>query len=110
MRFSREIRLTIPVAPPHKRGLSGPLWTRGACSARPCTRSSAKSDQKAKPPDGSRPQMPQAIDAEKRRIEETRQGLKDWRRWGPYVSERQWGTVREDYSPGGTAMPSSPQR
>ncbi|HEX9554749.1 MAG TPA: hypothetical protein VF983_16205, partial [Streptosporangiaceae bacterium] len=27
----------------------------------------------------------------------------DWRRWGPYVSERQWGTVREDYSPGGDA-------
>ena len=26
-----------------------------------------------------------------------------WRLWGPYVSERQWGTVREDYSPGGTA-------
>ena len=22
-----------------------------------------------------------------------------WRRWGPYLSERQWGTVREDYSP-----------
>ncbi len=27
----------------------------------------------------------------------------DWRRWGPYLSERQWGTVREDYSLGGTA-------
>lgn len=27
----------------------------------------------------------------------------DWLRWGPYLSERQWGTVREDYSPGGTA-------
>jgi len=27
----------------------------------------------------------------------------DWRQWGPYLSERQWGTVREDYSPGGTA-------
>ncbi len=27
----------------------------------------------------------------------------DWYRWGPYLSERQWGTVREDYSPGGTA-------
>ena len=27
----------------------------------------------------------------------------DWYRWGPYVSERQWGTVREDYSPGGDA-------
>jgi hypothetical protein len=26
-----------------------------------------------------------------------------WRRWGPYPSDRQWGTVREDYSPGGTA-------
>src|SRR5436190_2359581 len=27
----------------------------------------------------------------------------DWRRWGPYVSERSWGTVREDYSPDGAA-------
>ena len=26
-----------------------------------------------------------------------------WRRWGPYLSERQWGTVREDYSPRGDA-------
>ena len=26
-----------------------------------------------------------------------------WQRWGPYLSERQWGTVREDYSPNGTA-------
>ena len=31
-----------------------------------------------------------------------------WRRWGPYLSERQWGTVREDYSPGGTAWDSFP--
>src|SRR6202049_3075921 len=28
---------------------------------------------------------------------------KNWRRWGPYLSERAWGTVREDYSPGGSA-------
>jgi hypothetical protein len=47
--------------------------------------------------------MAQAMDAEKLRIEESRQGTKDWRRWGPYLSERQWGTVREDYSPSGTA-------
>jgi len=47
--------------------------------------------------------MPQADEAEKRRIEESRTGAKDWRRWGPYLSERQWGTVREDYSPYGTA-------
>jgi hypothetical protein len=30
-------------------------------------------------------------------------GPDGWHHWGPYVSERQWGTVREDYSPGGTA-------
>ena len=30
-------------------------------------------------------------------------GATDWHRFGPYLSERQWGTVREDYSPGGTA-------
>jgi hypothetical protein len=42
-------------------------------------------------------------DAERQRIEESRNGTKDWRRWGPYLSERQWGTVREDYSPYGTA-------
>ncbi|SLN52137.1 MGH1-like glycoside hydrolase domain-containing protein [Roseisalinus antarcticus] len=32
----------------------------------------------------------------------------DWLRWGPYLSERQWGTVREDYSAGGTAWDSFP--
>jgi hypothetical protein len=37
------------------------------------------------------------------RLEETRTGQKPWRRWGPYLSERQWGTVREDYSEDGNA-------
>jgi hypothetical protein len=32
-----------------------------------------------------------------------RDGTENWRCWGPYVSDRQWGTVREDYSEGGTA-------
>ena len=36
------------------------------------------------------------------RLEEAAAGKK-WRRWGTYLSERQWGTVREDYSPGGDA-------
>jgi hypothetical protein len=40
--------------------------------------------------------------AEARRLEETRSGVQ-WRKWGPYLSERQWGTVREDYSQDGTA-------
>src|SRR5690349_5295285 len=42
-------------------------------------------------------------DAERQRIRQSRDGTENWRRWGPYVSERQWGTVREDYSPFGTA-------
>ena len=47
--------------------------------------------------------LPQIDDAERQRIEQSRDGTKNWRRWGPYLSERQWGTVREDYSPFGTA-------
>ena len=43
--------------------------------------------------------------AEDRRLEEARAGA-PWRRWGPYLSERQWGTVREDYSPDGNAWGS----
>ncbi len=41
--------------------------------------------------------------AEQQRLAETHAGGKPWKRWGPYLSERQWGTVREDYSPDGTA-------
>ena len=41
--------------------------------------------------------------AEGKRIEEADGGRAAWRFWGPYLAERQWGTVREDYSPGGTA-------
>jgi hypothetical protein len=41
---------------------------------------------------------------EEKRLDEP--AINGWRTWGPYVSERQWGTVREDYSPGGTAWDS----
>ena len=44
-----------------------------------------------------------AITAEERRLEESRERKQHWKRWGPYLSERQWGTVREDYSEGGAA-------
>ncbi len=40
--------------------------------------------------------------AEHARLRETREGIA-WKRWGPYLSERQWGTVREDYSDNGDA-------
>ncbi|HXW22445.1 MAG TPA: glucosidase, partial [Rhodomicrobium sp.] len=41
--------------------------------------------------------------AEAERLREADSGKKAWRRWGTYVSERQWGTVREDYSANGDA-------
>ena len=41
------------------------------------------------------------LDAESRRLAEDSRREKNWKRWGPYLSERQWGTVREDYSPSG---------
>src|SRR5580765_2904965 len=41
--------------------------------------------------------------AEGRRLAETYHDPLLWRRWGPYVSERSWGTVREDYSEYGSA-------
>ena len=37
------------------------------------------------------------------RLEEARTGTAAWKKWGPYLSERQWGTVREDYSESGDA-------
>lgn len=43
------------------------------------------------------------MNPEKRRLEADRLGHENWRRWGPYLSERQWGTVREDYSGNGDA-------
>jgi len=41
--------------------------------------------------------------AEHNRLEEVRTQNVPWKKWGPYLSERQWGTVREDYSEGGDA-------
>ena len=38
------------------------------------------------------------MSTEKDRLEEARAQTAPWKKWGPYLSERQWGTVREDYS------------
>ena len=40
---------------------------------------------------------------EKQRLIEAHESNVPWRKWGPYLSERQWGTVREDYSDNGDA-------
>jgi hypothetical protein len=47
--------------------------------------------------------MPPTDDAERRRVQEMNEKTGTWRRWGPYLAERQWGTVREDYSEDGEA-------
>jgi len=52
------------------------------------------------------PKKKQAVErstGEHRRLADTQAREGDWYRWGPYLSERQWGTVREDYSPAGNA-------
>jgi len=46
--------------------------------------------------------------AERARLAAADEGREPWRLWGPYVSERAWGTVREDYSPSGDAWSSFP--
>src|SRR2546429_6357908 len=43
------------------------------------------------------------MNAEEKRLEEARTRKAHWKRWGPYVSDRAWGTVREDYSATGEA-------
>jgi hypothetical protein len=47
--------------------------------------------------------QPRTLTKEEQRLEEARDRKVHWKRWGPYLSERQWGTVRED--PGGYGEP-----
>ena len=47
---------------------------------------------------------PEIVDVtEQKRLNDAREAQIPWKKWGPYLSERQWGTVREDYSEGGDA-------
>ena len=47
--------------------------------------------------------MADMITEEQKRLKENYSNSKNWLKWGPYLSERQWATVREDYSPNGDA-------
>jgi hypothetical protein len=42
-----------------------------------------------------------SVTTEQQRLIDDAQRKQNWKRWGPYLSERQWGTVREDYSENG---------
>ena len=48
------------------------------------------------------------INTEQKRLDENTTRKVFWKKWGPYLSERQWGTVREDYSATGEAWDSFP--
>jgi hypothetical protein len=50
-----------------------------------------------------KPRIAYAETNEQRRLNETRKNGVPWKKWGPYLCERQWGTVREDYSHDGNA-------
>ncbi len=60
-----------------------------------------------RPPDNDRPAInmndPQNSIKEADRLRDHRRQFADWKLWGPYISDRAWGTVREDYSPDGAA-------
>src|SRR5262249_48613202 len=68
-------------------------------------------EQSGVPVDTSNPYAP-SMDAptgvEEQRLTQTWEQGAAWHRWGPYVSARQWGTVREDYSPHGGAWEHFP--
>ncbi|MCC6409586.1 MAG: glucosidase [Planctomycetes bacterium] len=49
------------------------------------------------------PSRPKFDDPESRRLDEDAARDANWKRWGPYLAERQWGTVREDYSADGSS-------
>src|SRR5215469_707072 len=51
----------------------------------------------------SKPYIAQTETTEQHRLNEARETGIPWKKWGPYLSERQWGTVREDYSRDGNA-------
>jgi hypothetical protein len=56
-----------------------------------------------KGPIESSKQAAAGVNAESERLRESSQSGVPWQKWGPYLSERQWGTVREDYSDDGNA-------
>lgn len=67
------------------------------------TNNTASSDKRDNLANSSQTKPVNIQTAEQQRIEAQSNGSAAWRSWGPYLSERQWGTVREDYSPHGEA-------
>ena len=62
-----------------------------------------KTSEKISEKTGEKKAKAEARTEEGKRLDESRKRTAHWKRWGPYLSERSWGTVREDYSPDGAA-------
>src|SRR6516165_10850745 len=82
------------------RGARAPCGVAGRTARRHSERKRRSRTVNVQP--GAEPPANSADTAEARRLDEARRGI-PWRRWGPYLSERPWGTVREDYSAHGDA-------
>ena len=96
----RAERRSREAAGQRKAGAAGQRQTAGAAGQREAGAASAK------PAAGQRKPEQPARNAERQRLDEADTRGVPWRRWGPYLSERQWGTVREDYGGGGDAWSS----
>ena len=99
LRVGRSLRASRLQSPETNLRAGGDRWGaprvdrvrhRCACPPRCQTRAMAEKKTKKNTP-------------EHQRLEQARKGQAAWKAWGPYLSERQWGTVREDYSEGGDA-------
>ena len=67
-------------------------------------RSAAQRTSENKAADAKLTEAPRFVDVtEQKRLNDAREAGTPWKKWGPYLSERQWGTVREDYSDDGNA-------
>src|SRR6516164_4706714 len=114
-RHCPTIGLSAPTALHHQR-LPGGARVRNPCVRRSarilatmcryCSRSPGRHSCLDGCPNCAKPERPlsdRADTAEQVRLDEVREKGVPWKQWGPYLSERQWGTVREDYSESGDA-------
>src|SRR5215471_14050407 len=96
-----ETPLVVYLSPPvHLREIAEPAGATCLASGPPCPGGTIGNMPET--PDRDVVAEPVSLTAEERRLREARAGV-PWRAWGPYLSERQWGTVREDYSDNGDA-------
>src|SRR5438094_9495962 len=78
------------------------MWSRPTGKSRVSARLGRAGAIRMQSMNSKKANIEQAFTAEAQRLEEDRQCEQHWKRWGPYLSERAWGTVREDYSAHGT--------